>query len=232
MFLLFSACGIEEYVYLPPVPESSVVQLSPMSGARVTLPQNSSLYFSNFTIFYRIYISATSYQSLSYNEYAGLNAALASDYSAFLPYTNTANTTVNANVVGTLFRNRNYRSLEIEGGGIGGILGDGGQTVTLDFQYVLGRAPTLNAGNEYALFRSDGEGAFQPVPDRYFLNTVDLNSTENATTLINADVAPASGSPSDRYAYVAMYIAATGTDNNFSSIYSAPTFLGVFRLPD
>ncbi|MDR2783201.1 MAG: hypothetical protein LBB48_05085 [Treponema sp.] len=229
----FFACGIEDYIYLPPVPESSVTQSPAMSGATIRLPQIDVLQFKNFAIFYRIYISATSFPSLPSNAYATLNAALSADFNAFLPYTNVAtNTGVNAGAVGTLFKNRNYWKLEIQGAGIDGVLGSGGQTVTVNFLNSIGRAPTLNAGNEYTLFRSNGEGAFQPVPDRRFLNTDDLNATENATVLENADVTPTPGSPSPRYAYVAMYIVALGMDNNFSPIYSSPTFLGVFRLPE
>jgi hypothetical protein len=230
--IFFSACGIEEYVYLFPVPEASVEQLPTISGARVRLPENSSDYFNNFTIFYRIYISAMPSQSLPSNQYAGLNAELASDYSAFLPYTNTANTSVNATVVGTLFRNRKYWELEIEGGNIDAML-DSEQLITINFNYIIGRPPTLDIGiSSFVLRRSNGGGAFNPAPDRRFLNTSGLTARENATTLINADVAPASGSSSTLYAYVAMYIVATGIDNNFSPIYSIPTFLGVFRLPD
>ncbi|MDR0706682.1 MAG: hypothetical protein LBF60_02215 [Treponema sp.] len=231
---MFFACGIEDYIYLPPVPESYVTQSPAMSGAIIRLPQINVIQFRNFTIFYRIYISGESRASLTPAEYPSLNAALSSDYNAFLPYTNvTTNTTVNTSAVGTLFKNRNYWKLEVEDYSVDDILEGGGQTVTVNFQSIIGRDPTLDeGGTEYVLRRSNGEGTFNPVPDRRFLNTTDLDSTGNATALVNADVAPASGSPFVSYAYVAMYIVAMGIDNNFSPIYSSPTFLGVFRLPD
>ncbi|MDR1072858.1 MAG: hypothetical protein LBL45_04195 [Treponema sp.] len=231
---VFFACGIEDYIYLPPVPESAVTQEPAMSGAIIRLPQIDVIQFRNFAIFYRIYISGTLLASATPSEYSTLNAALSSDYNIFLPYTNVAtNTSVNASAVGTLFKNRNYWKLEIQDAGIDSFLGSGGQTITIDFQSIIGRAPTLNRGGaEYVLNRSNGDGTFNPVPHRRFLNTAELNLTDNATTLINADVAPVSGSSSGDYAYVAMYIVAMGIDNNFSPIYSSPAFLGVFRLPD
>jgi hypothetical protein len=233
-FLVFFACGIEDYIYLPPVPESYVTQSPAMSGVVIRLPQIDAIQFRNFIIFYRIYISGESRASIIPAEYSTLNTALAADYNAFLPYANvTTNTSVNISAVGALFKNRNYWKLEVENSSIDDILGSDGQTVTVNFQSIFGRAPTLDEGDsEYVLRRSNGEGTFNPVPDRRFLNTVNLNSTGNATALVNADVAPASGSPPVSYAYVAMYIVAMGIDNNFSPIYSSPTFLGVFRLPD
>jgi hypothetical protein len=240
LLFVFFACGIEEYIYLPPVPESSVVTPSDGSRATIQLPQIDAAqfyYFTNFAIFYRIYISGTSFPSatITPSQYSMLNAALSSDYNAFLPYTDvTTNAGVSAGAVGALFKNRNYWKLEIQDASIDGILEGVGQIIEIDFQSVIGRAPTLSGnGVQYVLNRSDGEGAFSPVPDRRFLNTAELNSTANATTWKkNADVAPVSGSPSGEYAYAAMYIVAMGVDNNFSPIYSSPTFLGVFRLPD
>jgi hypothetical protein len=236
VLFVFFACGIEDYVYLPPVPESSVTQ-SDISGVSIRLPQIDPVqfyYFRNFAIFYRIYISGTSFASVTPSQYSTLNTALASDYNVFLPYTNvTTNTTVNAGAVGTLFKNRSYWKLEVQDASIDGILGGDGQTIAINFQFTQGRAPTLDGrGSAYILNRSNGEGAFSPVPDRRFMNTAELNSTANATALRNADVASVSGSPSGDYAYAAMYIVAMGIDNNFSPIYSSPTFLGVFRLPD
>jgi hypothetical protein len=228
---VFFACGIEDYIYLEPIPASSVTQSNNMVIIR--LPQVGNMYFSNFAIFYRIYISGVLLEAVAPDQYSTLNPSLFSDYNAFLPYTNIAtNTTVNTGAVGTLFKNRNYWKLEVEGTNIDGVLAGNGQTVRVDFQEVIGRAPTLErGGTQYVLWRSNGEGTFTPVPDRRFMDTAALNSTNNATALVNADVAPVSGSSSGNYAYAAMYIVAMGNDNNFSPIYSSPTFLGVFRLP-
>jgi hypothetical protein len=229
---VFFACGIEDYIYLEPIPENSVIQRDTM--VEIRLPQVGNVYFSNFAIFYRIYISGVPLAVVAPSQYSTLNPSLSSDYNTFLPYTNVAtNTTVNTGTVGTLFKNRNYWKIEVEGADIDGVLTGNGQTVKVDFQYVTGRAPTLErGGTSYVLRRSNGEGAFTPVPDRRFLDTAELNSTNNATALVNADVAPVSGSSSGNYAYAAMYIVAMGNDNNFSPIYSSPTFLGVFRLPN
>jgi hypothetical protein len=58
------------------------------------------------------------------------------------------------------------------------------------------------------------------------------NASGNASATVNADVADQSGISGPRYTYVSMYILAYGMDNNFSSVYSTPTHIGIFLLPD
>jgi hypothetical protein len=234
---LFTSCGIEDYLYLYPVPQSNVtVELN--SKATVRLPSSGnydSVSNFHFTLFYRIYISGTPLDSIAVSDYNILNPSLASDYNVLLPYTDTSSTsTTNISAVGTVFRNRNYYALELEAANIDNALGSGagGETLTLDFLQTPGRSPVMEiAGRYYTLFRSNGNGNFEPEPDRYFRASDDLTDSAKAISLVNADVVPASGTPVEKYAYAAFYIAASGMDGNFSPIYSAPTFVGVLRLP-
>jgi hypothetical protein len=85
----------------------------------------------------------------------------------------------------------------------------------------------------YTLRRTGGDGNFIPVPaDRLFFNTQDLNSSLNATALINNDVADKSSASGQRYTYVSIYIVTTGRDTNFTPLYSRPTHVGIFSLPE
>jgi hypothetical protein len=240
--LLFSTCGIEDYPFLNPVPAGNVtVEMN--YKATIFLPSGIE-YFTHFTIYYRIYLS-NSQQAGSIDNVdlmRMVNSTLASDYSAFLPYTSNDNSNVST-PIGNLFSGRSYRSIAVVDYTIeSDVLASGGHYISLDFTQTAEQGPpTLNIlqqGSDqvlaYILLRSNGGGLFTPVPvDRYFLNTTELNSSINASTTINADVVDVSSSTGGaRYAYVALYIVVTGIDNNFSPIYSAPTFIGVLRLPD
>jgi hypothetical protein len=158
---------------------------------------------------------------------------LASDYNVLLPYTDTSSTsTVSVSAIGTVFKNRNYYTLELEAANIDNALGSGagGETLTLDFLQASWIPAMEIAGTSYKLFRSNGSGNFSPEPNRYFCVSDDLTDSAKASSLINADVVPASGTPVEKYAYASFYIAASGMDGNFSPVYSAPTFIGVLRL--
>ncbi|MDR3343005.1 MAG: hypothetical protein LBT14_09535 [Treponema sp.] len=233
----FVSCGIEDYVYLYPVSAGNIsVELN--SEATIRLPAidtNEYYYFSCFTIYYRIYIS-DSLQSGHIDEgiMSTLNPTLYSDYNAFLPYIN-SETTISTSI-GTLFSNRNYRSLTLEGVTIDDVLSKDslGKTIILDFPPTPGTIPGLIINDTwYNLRRSNGNGSFSPLPEnRYFLNHPDLNSSVNASSTINADVANISTAAEVRYTYVSLYIVVTGIDSNFSPIYSTPAFIGILRLPD
>jgi hypothetical protein len=83
------------------------------------------------------------------------------------------------------------------------------------------------------LKRSSGNGAFNPRPSDklWFETSDDLFNSANLTDNVNADVAGMnSGSP--MYAYVSMYIMMRDFDpQTLSPVYSAPTFINVFKLP-
>jgi hypothetical protein len=230
----FSSCGIEDYAFLYPVAGYIEVELN--SKATITLSiAEVSEYFTYFTLYYRIYISAVPLSGrISQGDLSTLNPSLDADYRAILPYTTNADTTITTSV-GSLLRNRNYQPLTLEGTNIENLLSPNSRNKTITLDFMQGTIPVLIIDDvRYNLQRSTGNGLFDPVPrDRYFLNTPELNTNANASSGVNADVAALSGSTADvRYTYVSLYIVATGIDANFSPIYSAPTFIAILRLPE
>ncbi|MDR2094440.1 MAG: hypothetical protein LBP76_02840 [Treponema sp.] len=232
--LLFVSCGIEDYYYLYPVSAANIMMQSNVA-ATISLPSYGQeyYYFTHFTIYYRIYISdRLSAAEIQPSEMQSINQALYSDYNGIEPYTHEdLITTIN---IDNLFVNRHYYTLKLNGADIDSVLEirDGG-TMTIDFSSSLA-APELRRGsNRYPLYRSNGDGIFDPLPrDRLFQNTDDLNKSANASSTVNADVANKANISGPRYTYAAMYIAAIGRNNNFSPIYSIPTFIGIFQLPN
>ncbi|MDR1903870.1 MAG: hypothetical protein LBQ88_16500 [Treponema sp.] len=233
----FGSCGIEDYYYLYPVSSANInMQLN--SRADIHLPNYGTeyYYFTHFAIYYRIYISDISLPGgiqYSQNVLQNINPALWSDYSSLEPYTREdLITTIN---IDTLLKNRHYYTLNLRNKDdtavdIDRVLNARGKTITLDFSPPS--TPELRIdSNEYHLYRSNGDGMFAPLPqNRRFLNTDDLNKSENATSLVNADVANKNIS-GPRYTYTSMYIVAIGRNNNFSPIYSIPILIGIFQLP-
>jgi hypothetical protein len=227
---LFS-CGIDNYIYLEPVGSGNVAVISNTYATVNLSSMSENIYFKYFALYYRIYISGLPLSgTVSTDLFTAVNSYLSSDYNAFAPYLN--NTSISTSV-DTLFTNRQHRRIALEGASIEDVLAVDRTTIVFDFAQNPGSTPYLQiGGQEYLLQRSNGNGIFFPEPsNRYFFNTSDLNSSANATSSVNADVANADISGA-RYTYVALYIVATGMDNNFAPIYSAPTFIGVFSLPE
>jgi hypothetical protein len=235
------SCGIEDYIYLYPVQDGNInVRLT--ENAAIRLPAADfadSQYFTHFAIFYRIYVSDILIPAVNNTtEMQTINAALYSDYNSIYPSTssNSSSTSVNTSV-GSLFSTRRYYELELEGAAIESILDYGvlGSELSIDFPNQINVRPTLsiNGGAPYTLWRSTGNNAFNPAPDRYFVNSDELNRTENAVATVNGDVVDKAGISGRRYAYVSMYIVKIGRDSStLATIYSSPTFIGVLKLPD
>jgi hypothetical protein len=243
----FMSCGIEEYYYLSPVPTGNI-KLTLNYQANIQLPNidytTEFTYFTHYTIFYRIYISGNPVEGqiqASQTSMNAINPILYSDYSSILPYT--SSDTASNTSIGTLFKNRNYYALNVEGEDLEGHVLNrppGNTTLVINFQPVPGVRPTLHLQNSsgtpisavFPLLRSNGNGSFNPVPNRYFLNSPQLHSSANVSPTINADVANNNVS-GQRYTYAAFYIVVTGMDyNSFTPIYSNPTFVGILRLQD
>jgi hypothetical protein len=235
----FGACGIDDYVYLSPVQESEInIRSNTQATIRLPSPNSSEVtYFTHFAIFYRIYISS-SLQSgqITPELMRTVNTTLYSDYNGIFPSSsnNSSNSTSTTNTaVGSIFSSRRYYDMDLEGAAIESVLDKDSQGETLLIEFSSADRPflTLGGGRAYALYRSNGGGAFDPKPDRYFVNHSDLTSGANLTASINADVAGPSPSGSS-YTYVSMYIVKAGRDpQSLASVYSAPTFIGVFKLP-
>jgi len=236
---LFSAglitCGIDEFFFLPEIPEGNVTREF-NTDATVTIPNISSEYYaSNYVIFYKIYIS--NHQTVSSTDIGQISPSLVYDYNFFNNIIDPANTTTVTSL--NTFRNRNYFELEFEGVEIANILPKNGGILSINFPTSPWENPTasldsLNGGKKYELRRSKQLTSCKPSleDNPYLLNTLELRSYENATSLINADVAGRDGDFMD-YAYVSMYIVAVGTNpSNFTQIYSKPAHISVFKLSD
>jgi hypothetical protein len=236
LFMLVS-CGIESYHYLPPVPSGNITS-SLNEQATITLPGIASSDFTYFALYYRIYISYSNRTgfSLSASDLRDINQTLYSDYTSLSSYTDTSNTTtVN---IASVMANRSYQPLyfaDVFGNISPNALISPGIQVHLAFLQ-SGTAPYLElpGDDRRTLKRSNGGGTFNPLPlHRNFLNSDDLNSASNITSTINADVAAPSGSGTTRHAYVAIYIAAAGINGQtYTPIFSTPSFVGIFKLPD
>jgi hypothetical protein len=242
LFFFIFSCGMEDYLYLNPVDEGNISLVAPNTTATIVLPSFSTTeyyYFTNFSLFYRIYVSdvniITTYPYYS-SDLSPINSTLASDFSALSYYTSSTTTVVTN--LGSQFSNRKYYTLELQDADIERVLSSSsfGNRIALDFS--TGRAPVLIVGassaseQTYTLRRTGGDGNFFPVPsNRLFFNTQDLNSSANATVLINNDVADKSSASGQRYTYVSIYIVTTGRDTNFTPLYSRPTHVGIFTLP-
>jgi hypothetical protein len=240
IFFILS-CGMEDYLYLNPVDEGNISLVAPNTTATIALPSFNTTeyyYFTSFSLFYRIYVSDSN-RVITYPYYSSdlspINNTLASDFSALSYYT--SNTTTVVTNLGSQFSNRKYYTLELQNANIESVLSSSsfGNRITLDFS--TGKAPVMivqtSPEQVYTLRRTDGGGNFIPVPsNRLFFNTQDLNSSVNATALINNDVADKSSAAGQRYTYVSLYIVTTGRDANFTPLYSRPTHVGIFSLPE
>jgi hypothetical protein len=234
-FFLWS-CGIEDIPFINPIPQGYITRTM-NNRAVVRIPGDSpGTTFTNFSVFYRIYVSDTLQASTtSTSSYSTINPTLSSDYNNFRNYTDST-TQVNVDM-DRVFQNRGYKYLVLEdpANNINAVLSESSLGQSLEFDFSSSRRPTMTLGNNtYILWRSDGGGLFSPRPDRYFVNSNELWNPENINNLVNADVVDkANLSDSGRYTYAAMFIVAVGFNpSTYSNIYSAPSLIHVFLLPD
>ena len=92
------SCGIEEFFYLPQVPENNI-EPKFNTEAEINIPLIDDIeyyYFTNYAIFYKIYTGDDIFLDINYN------IDLRNDYNAISPYSDPANTTISA----TMMRNR------------------------------------------------------------------------------------------------------------------------------
>jgi hypothetical protein len=227
--VIFGTCGIDDYIYLAPVSRDTITV--EINYVKIPLPNQSGPsgdYFRNYEIYYRIYVSGRmEVGSIGEGLLSTISSSLYSDYSTMLPYTNVETST--ATNVGTVFSNLKYFPLDFEN--INYELRQN-HAITLDFSPSVPEPSVIDSsGESYPLVRSSQ--VTNPAPNnRYFLNNSDLNNNANAVATRNADVQGNSTITAERYTYVALYIVATGRDSNYSPIFSKPTFVGVFLLPD
>jgi len=232
---ILGACGIEDYPIIPPVPDSNITRQF-NDRATVRIPNDyAETPFTNFAVFYRIYVSDTPQPSIMESTFSAINPTLASDYNVFKGYIDST-TAVNVNM-DAIFQGRGYKYLELQGdSNIYSVLSSSVFGTILEFNFSSSRDPSMTVGaNTYTLWRSNGNGLFNPRPDRLFRNREELYRSENISNpTINADVAGKSGVTDGRlYTYAAMFIVAVGVNTaSYSPIYSTPALIHVFQLPD
>jgi len=244
LFCLLS-CGLEDIPYLDYI-DDTLLKITDNTSASIQLPSSSAEgygtpnYFVNFMIYYRIYISnAPESGEINTSDLRSrINSSLNSDFSSLYNLTDKTSTSANPSNLESTFNGRKYFKLVLEGSDIDNVLGSGSLGRTLDIQFlpINGEKPVLILnGVSYTLQRavSGPSLEFNPVPDnRYFLNHPDLYNTENVKDNINADVAT-STQTDIRYTYVSMYIFAVGKNpESFTTIYSQPTHINIFRLAE
>jgi hypothetical protein len=240
VWVLLSACGLEDYPYIYPIPQSSIIpQMNDFAVVHVS-GDNVSTSFSHFVIFYRIYASdVLEVSTTSKDTYGAINNVLSQDHNFFNRYID-SDTLVNTNL-DTLFRGREYKYLEISpdsGDSIDNVLSGTVLGSRLEFDFSSSQKyPTMTkitpsgTSGPYTLWRSNGSGLFMPRPDRYFVNSDELRKRENINSQYNADVADKAGS-GNLYAYAALYIAGVGIDTGtYSYVYRTPSLIHVFLLP-
>jgi hypothetical protein len=240
------SCGLETFYYIDYIPASnyidetrSTVQL-PSSG---TDGYGDEQYFTHFIIFYRIYLSdnnPTGRLNDSAQIMNSINSTLTSDYNWSIPYTDITSTTVNTSNLENTFYNRRFFKLELQGTRIDDVLDRNalGRTLEISFRDISGEVPVLLVGGtSYTLQRANSSPgsifATRPADNRAFFNHPELCDITNATIDLNADVATKTN-VEVRYTYVCMYIIAVGRSYEIppSTIYSQPTFIGIFKLPE
>jgi hypothetical protein len=239
-----ASCGIETYKYLDPVYSGIPMLLN--TTAYIRLPSEPYSYFRYFVIYYRIYISDLPVDVVDTGLLAQINPALYTDYNYFLSYTDTQSTVV-PTTMGSTFTGRKYFPLELENASIDRVLDSGGGVITLDFSANPQFKPSLIMGDlrsetpgmpytRYQLSRNTRNDNTPYANDYYFVNSDHINNGDHISSdssHVNQDVQNNTQSAGAKYTYAAMYILAHGLDDtNFTNIYSIPTFIGIFRLPD
>ena len=231
---LFS-CGLDDFSFLYPVPQADITQEF-NSRAIVSIDNRNNFSnsgFLNYIIYYRIYVHDLVENPTTVDRFSAINPALLSDYNAVRNLI--GSTTFGNTNLDNIFLQRGFWFLELDGANIDSVLSSSvfGDTLIFDFSHE--NEPTMSiGGNTYTLLRSTGNNTFNPLPNRYFINTPALSLDANINTQINADVANKTGiAEQPRYTYAAMYIAALGLDTTaYTYIFSTPALIHVFLLPD
>jgi len=237
-FFLFT-CGLEESFYLPQVPQNRIIRTN-NTEAVITLPSIAQYDYAKsgvgyYSILYKIYISDYDHDGdiQASTERSKINSSLNSDYNLIYPSTDPITTTSSNGY--NILRNRNYLELELFGEDIRNILQPSGGRISIHFPTGSGEYyPTmsLNDASGFTLRRSSDLISPQPDGDPSFRNTLELSNPANATVNVNVDVSSSSEYPLP-FAYVSMYVIAVGINYTaFTPIYSKPTHISIFKLPN
>ena len=247
----FFSCGIDEYFYLPQVPEVNI-QRTFNTRAVINLPDITGYRGRNYTIYYRIYISNVDYPSdITEDIVESISSDLRRDYRSLL---SVSNPTTSVLLTSNTFSNLKYFELEFKNPDpdkneilpLRSILPAGGGTLEIIFPTGKSETPyiRLNNGPHVNLLRFRGLLDISPGQyERYFQNTIELYNYEfssNYTDSINSvenfrnkDVSGLETLSAEPHAYVSMYIVAVGYNpQEFRTFYSKPTHISIFKLPN
>lgn len=243
LFIPFSffhfTCGIPADYYLEQIPQHNVSR--GMNSVRVTLPSVDTTRFPNFinyTIFYRLYLSERfSDGSIEPTNsiLPGINSDLWSDYSSILSSTDPTLATNNSI---NFFPGRFYELVYQNSSGqklSGSAVLNPGTTFEILFPATPGEHPTItNIGSnvKYTLKRS--RDLYKCEPNDNLINSEELSDNTKATPSdINTDVRGKSNLSGQVYVYISLYVIAAGKNPElFTQMYSKPTFLDIFKLPE
>lgn len=258
VWTLFS-CGLEDLPFIGHVPEplSTLSGTMPLEG--FLLPSFGAEYpFESFVIFYRIYLSTHAEGAeavIDHVQRSNINPTLNTNFNAFATLAYHGGTAMPDTAgLDNRFQSAGFMRLALENADIDHVLGTGalGGRLRIDFSHVPGQPPQLVLdGVSHYLRRAEHSvhlGWFNPVPAIEgalpFLNHPELRRAEfthgnEGNNAVNLDVVNRTGAGIDPYlvihSYVLMYIAATGRSHHTvppTRVFSQPTFLGIFRLPD
>jgi len=207
--VVFSSCGIENYIYLAPV---SPPNQTSQDEIPVILPNGDQpdIFFSGYSIYYKIYTSTTQPPTtvITSSNFKDINETMASDYSKIAPYLS-ADAVYSINM-DAFFSGLNYYPLNIKDGTIVSLLN--GTNSFFSLQKTNEFVININSAS-YPLVRS--------VPNRPpFVYSSEIAG--NDVNLIDSHTS----------AYALFFIFAFGVDEYGASIFSRPTMLGVLQLPN
>jgi len=209
--------------------------------------------FSHFAIFYRIYISDVYIGATTTDTFVTINPVLNQNFTTVSRYID-SDTLFGINMH-NVFSNIHFRYLALEDADINAVLRSAiGNVVNFDFSQSR-EIPVMIIGPEniddgagnlipnpdyFVLLRANSHsapvGPFSPRPDhRRFINSDELRDPEYINLTFNADVTDRAGLSDDerRYTYAALFIVGVGMDpTTFGNIYSTPSLIHVFRLPN
>ena len=240
------SCGIEDYPYIYSIP-TGYIQNELNSRVRVYISDDNdgNIFFSNYTIFYRIYVSDVEIISpSSENDYRAINTALNNDHLRVRPYI--GNDSMGSSAIVSLFGNMNYYTITVQSADIDYVLSSEnplnifGKYLIIDFSRESENEtiPFMTIGNSprYNLLRSDGGGVYavKPTNIRYFQNSAELFDVANIEDpSVNGDITDKPSAFERSHTYVNMYIVASGLDpQTYIQLYSSPAHIGVLRLPE
>lgn len=229
--LAAASCGIDFYVYLEPVPAASYKYLEKVTTFSLPSNQVGGGYFTEYQVFYKIYYSKKDQQtSIDQNlstELVAIRQELYDDYMRIRPYT--TGDKAPTDLASQLERAPRFFKASFADPVLDPLI------ESPSIQSPLGASAKGDARID---FNMSGQGYGHPIlivngaPYRLLRDEYIDSRTSKRDFLFSAGLSGGDVTgQSEPYAYVLFYIAASGSADGFSSMYSKPTFLGIFKLP-